>query len=238
MDIKIKKGLVFIFLVAIMLASLSGGLLGQGKKEASPNHYQHFSRGINLPFWFWLNEGELKPLQERFSDKDLKLIKKLGFTFVRIPVDMAKIYDPASNGLLNPEALKLLLDGIQKVIEAGLAVNFDLHSISQKEGGSDYSGPLGKDPVFTRNFFIFWEKLAEKLAIFDPDWLLVEPMNEPVFEGQEEHWPPIQKELIAVIRKRLPKHTILATGAFWSNLSTLLKLEPLDDPDIWYCFHF
>ncbi|MGB4705331.1 MAG: cellulase family glycosylhydrolase, partial [Candidatus Saccharicenans sp.] len=70
------------------------------------------------------------------------------------------------------------------------------------------------------------------------DWLIVEPMNEPVFLGEENRWPPIQKVLIARIRAKLPRHTILATGAFWSSLSTLLELEPLEDPGIWYCFHF
>jgi len=235
---QIKKRVGIIFLVAVIIAFISGDLLSQNRREGSSDRYQRFSRGINLPFWFWLNEGELKPLQERYSDKDLRLIKKLGFTFVRVPVDMANVYDPSQEDLLNSERLKLLLAGIKRMIDSGLAVNFDLHSIAQKEGGSDYSGPLGKDPIFTRRFFLFWEKLAEQLAVFDPDWLLVEPMNEPVFQGEEYRWPPIQKELITLIRKKLPAHSILATGAFWSNLSTLLTLEPLEDSGVWYCFHF
>lgn len=200
--------------------------------------YARFSRGINLPYWFWLNDGELKPLEERFSSEDLRLIKKLGLTFVRLPVDMANIYSSEREDRLKPEALDLLLAGIEKIVKSGLAVNFDLHSISQQEGGSDYSGPLGKDEHFTEEFIVFWEKLAEKLSVFDPEWLIIEPMNEPVFLGEEDKWPPLQERLIAAIRKKLPHHTILATGAFWSNLSTLLTLKPLQDQNIWYNFHF
>jgi hypothetical protein len=54
----------------------------------------------------------------------------------------------------------------------------------------------------------------------------------------EENWPPVQKQVIAAIRKGAPQHTILATGARWSNLDTLLELEPLSDPNIIYNFHF
>lgn len=234
-----KQALIMALSVVLMLAMISHCR----KDESAPSvmaktRYARFSKGINLPFWFWLNEGKLKPLEKRFTDDDLNLMKKLGLTFVRVPVDMANIYDPESEDWLAPQPLALLMSGIRKVIDHGLAVNFDLHSISQREGGSDYSGPLGKDPVFTEKFLNFWSKLAEKLSSFDPEWLIVEPMNEPVFLGQEHIWPPIQERLIARIREKLPHHTILATGAFWSNISTLVRLEPLDDPEVWYCFHF
>lgn len=241
MGFKLKNKLAMVILTILVIAqaaSYSNYLEAQLPLESPAERYQRFSKGINLPYWFWLNQGELKPLAKRFSDRDLELIKNLGLTFVRVPVDMANIYAPDREDLLQPEAIELLMSGIKKIIEHGLAVNFDLHSISQTEGGSNYSGPLGKDPVFTENFFLFWEKLAEKLAVFDPNWLLIEPMNEPVFQGEEHLWPSIQKELISRIRGKLPNHTILATGAFWSNLNTLLALEPLDDPEIWYCFHF
>jgi aryl-phospho-beta-D-glucosidase BglC (GH1 family) len=240
MVFKLNK-LAMIVMAILVIVQAAGYLscLEAQQPQANPiERYQRFSRGINLPYWFWLNQGELKPLERRFSDGDLTLIKSLGLTFVRLPVDMANIYAPDREDLLQPEAIELLISGIKRIIGHGLAVNFDLHSISQNEGGSNYSGPVGRDPIFTEKFFLFWEQLAEKLAIFDPDWLLIEPMNEPVFQGEEHLWPPVQKELISRIRGKLPNHTILATGAFWSKLNTLLRLEPLDDPEIWYCFHY
>ncbi len=236
-DMAKVRNCISAFLAILILASICVQLLA-GEALAEEARYRRFSRGINLPYWFWLNDGPLRPLEKKYSDTDLAIIRKLGLTYVRVPVDMANIYDRDREDKLNPESLELLLTGIKKIINSGLAVNFDLHSVSQKTGGSDYSGPLGRDAAFTEEFIDFWEKLAEKLSSFDPDWLIVEPMNEPVFLGEEYRWPPIQKQLIARIRARLPRHTILATGAFWSNLSTLLTLEPLDDSNIWYCFHF
>jgi len=235
---KINKVLTSLALILGLILPLMAAEKKTDEQAAGSERYSRFLKGINLPSWFWLNKGKVGPLEKRFSEKDLRLIKELGFTFVRLPVDMANIYAPEREDLLKPEAMALLMAGIRKILDFGLAVNFDLHSVAQKKGGSDYSGPLGKDEQFTRNFFRFWEKLAEKLATFDPERLVIEPMNEPVFQGEESRWPPIQKELVAAIREKVPHHTILATGAFWSNLSTLINLQPLDDPDLWYVFHF
>ena len=113
-----------------------------------------------------------------------------------------------------------------------------MHSISQREGGSNYSGPLGTDESFTDTFCSFWSSFARHLSQFDPEWVILEPMNEPVLNGQEEKWIPIQKKVIAAIRSSAPRHTVLATGARWSNLDTMLELEPLEDPNIIYNFHF
>jgi aryl-phospho-beta-D-glucosidase BglC (GH1 family) len=240
----VKKGirkLTVLFVLCLsscLLANSYGTEVKEGQDSVSAGRYRHFLRGINLPYWFWLNQSEVQPLEKRFSSADLKLIKSLGLTFVRIPVDMANLYDPGREDKLNPSALQILLSGIAKILKSGLAVNFDLHSISQESGGSNYSGPLGQDEKFTAEFINFWQHLAEKLAIFDPDRLLIEPMNEPVFLGEEYKWPPIQKELLQAIREKLPEHTLLATGAFWSNLPGLLALEPVDDPNVWYNFHF
>jgi len=235
---RIRKLTVLLILILALLANSHGALVQRDQDSISAGRYHHFLRGINLPYWFWLNQGELQPLEKRFSSADLNLIKSLGLTFVRIPVDMANIYDPNRKDKLDPAALQILLSGIKKILKSGLAVNFDLHSISQKTGGSNYSGPLGQDENFTAEFINFWQQLAMKLAIFDPEKLLIEPMNEPVFLGEEYKWPPIQKELLRAIREKLPEHTLLATGAFWSNLSGLLSLQPVDDPNVWYNFHF
>ena len=114
----------------------------------------------------------------------------------------------------------------------------DLHSISQREGGSNYSGPLGEDEKFTETFIQFWSRFAKHLSRHDPERVFLEPMNEPVFRQKEDQWPPIQERVIQAIRENAPRHTILATGASWSNIHTFVKLTPLADKNIIYNFHF
>jgi len=196
------------------------------------------AKGINIPSWFWLNRSSVDELEKRYPDADFLLIKKLGFTNVRVPIDMANVYDKSQPDFLNKTNLPCLDRGIRKILSYELAIIIDLHSISQKEGGSNYSGPLGQDETFTDTFCRFWTSFARHLSQFDPDWVILEPMNEPVLSGKEENWPPVQKKVTAAIRKGAPKHSILATGARWSNLDTLLELEPLRDQNVIYNFHF
>ncbi|MBC8468328.1 MAG: cellulase family glycosylhydrolase [Planctomycetes bacterium] len=228
------------------LAGLIVGYILTAPLTASPSETNGLSevriarlaKGINMPSWFWLNRGSVDELEKRYPDADFQLIKKLGFTNVRVPIDMANIYDKTQPDFLNKTNLKYLDRGIRKILSYDLAIIIDLHSISQKEGGSDYSGPLGRDKTFTDTFCRFWTSFARHLSQFDPDWVILEPMNEPVLSGKEENWPPVQKKVIAAIHKGAPRHSILATGAQWSNLDTLLELEPLKDQNIIYNFHF
>jgi len=146
-----------LFLAMAIVISIFGQLLA--RDEASDeDRYRRFSRGINLPYWFWLNSGPLKPLEKKYSDEDLSLIRKLGLTYVRVPVDMANIYAAGREDKLNPEALELLLAGLKRLLIAGWPSILTSIAISQKEGGSDYSGPLGKDATFTEEFFRFLGK--------------------------------------------------------------------------------
>ena len=59
------------------------------------------AKGINIPSWFWLNRSSVDELEKRYPDADFQLIKKLGFTNVRVPIDMANVYDKSQPEFLN-----------------------------------------------------------------------------------------------------------------------------------------
>ncbi|MHC4559173.1 MAG: cellulase family glycosylhydrolase, partial [Planctomycetota bacterium] len=124
------------------------------------------AKGMNIPSWFWLNRGPIDELEKRYPDADFQLIVKLGFTHVRIPIDMANVYDNSQPDFLNKANMPLLDRGIRKILSYKLSIIIDLHSISQKEGGSNYSGPLGQDETFTDTFCHFWTSFAQHLSQF------------------------------------------------------------------------
>jgi len=239
--LRMSKRLFLFGLTGLIFGSILTSLLTARPSETngvSEVRLARLAKGINIPSWFWLNRGSVDELEKRYPDADFQLIKKLGFTNVRVPIDMANVYDKSQSDFLNKINLAFLDRGIRKILSYELAIIIDLHSISQKEGGSNYSGPLGQDETFTDTFCRFWTSFARHLSQFDHDWVILEPMNEPVLSGKEENWPPVQKKVTAAIRNGAPKHSILATGARWSNLDTLLELEPLKDQNIIYNFHF
>jgi endoglucanase len=146
--------------------------------------------------------------------------------------------DESQDDLLNPDHLALLDEGINRILAHDLAVVIDLHSTSIADSNnSNYSGGL-ENPDFVDLFIQFWRSFANHLSVRDPETLFIEPMNEPVFEQNTEAWPPIQERLLAAIREAAPEHTLIATGARWSNMETLMALEPFDDPNIIYNFHY
>jgi len=241
----LRNGLpVFMFLFGLVVLFFGCALIPSQAVVASETNgvgevrIARLAKGVNIPGWFWLNRSPVDELEKRYPDADFELMTKLGLTYVRIPIDMANVYDKNQPDLLNKTNMPYLDRGIRKILSHKLAIIIDLHSISQKEGGSNYSGPLGRDETFTETFCRFWTSFARQVSQFDPDWVILEPMNEPVLSGKEENWPPVQKKVIAAIRKGAPDHSILATGARWSNLDTLLELEPLDGRNIIYNFHF
>jgi aryl-phospho-beta-D-glucosidase BglC (GH1 family) len=191
-----SKRLFLFGLTGLIVGSiLTAQLTARPSETSGPSEVRmaRLAKGINIPGWLWLNRGPVDELRKRYPDTDFQLIKKLGFTNVRVPIDMANVYDKTQPDFLNRTTLRYLDSGIKKILSYDLAIIIDLHSISQKDGGSNYSGPLGRDETFTETFCRFWTSFASRLSQFDPDWVILEPMNEPVLSGKEENWPPVQK---------------------------------------------
>ncbi len=231
------RGWGFGVLVLVLLA-FGPGAAAEGVEGVPDARFERLARGINLPFWFWYAPDTPEAIDGRFSDDDFALIRDLGLTFVRVPVDLEFVMDAGAPDLLRPEGLAHLDRGLDRLLAHDLAVVIDLHSTSLEDSdASNYSGRL-EDPAFVETFIAFWRAFAAHLSARDPERVFLEPMNEPVFYDNPDAWPPIQARVLAAIRAAAPDHTLIATGARWSNLDTLTALEPLDDPNIIYNFHF
>ncbi|HXS12288.1 MAG TPA: cellulase family glycosylhydrolase [Acidobacteriaceae bacterium] len=189
------------------------------------------TRGINASGWFggW---GDYTP--ERTSRwitaDDLKLMRSLGFTYVRIGVD------PIYFGYGRPDApdkaalWRRLDDAIDLTIKNGLIVDLCVFP------RDDYKQQLANDHGATQ-FLFLWEALAKHFAGRDPDHILFELMNES--EVQDPfRWIGIQSSVVTAIRHIDTTHTILASGAHYDSLDDLLVTQPLAAENIIYTFHY
>jgi endoglucanase len=222
-----------VFLLVLMLVAVSAS-----SAQTSPlgDRLPTLARGINLPFWFWYAPEDTTT---RFLDEEFIMLKQMGISVVRIPIDLGFVFDPAAPNQLNAENLALIDAGFQRVQAAGLAIIVDLHSTSLEDSdAANYSGAL-ENPAFVPVYVSFWSSFAAHInATYDPAITFIAPMNEPVFVDDPSLWPPIQDQLITAIRAAAPNFTIIATGALWSGLDTLIELTPLADDNIVYEFHF
>ncbi len=227
--------------LALLLAVAALPLTGVQAQSSgvSDARYARLARGANLPGWFWYAPESLDDVAHYFDAQDFATLHRLGFTCVRIPIDFEMLYDAGDPDLLRDDMLAVFDQGLDLIQAADLAVIVDLHSTSLADSdASIYSGALENDGAFVETFIRFWQSFAAHLAVRDPELIFFEPMNEPVFQDDPSRWPPLQARLLAAIRDVAPDHTLIATGALWSGIDTLLDLTPLDDPNIVYNFHF
>jgi endoglucanase len=132
---------------------------------------------------------------------------------------------------VDPHYLHLhwLDEALSRLISRRLVVVLDYH---------DESRTIESDPAEVDAFERAWAALAAHLSRMPPGQVLLEVLNEPVFDADPAAWFPIQRRLVSTIRAAAPLHTIVTGGPNWSSLDGLLKTRPLDDANVLYTFHF
>src|SRR5262249_29000654 len=96
---------------------------------------------------------------------------------------------------------------------------------------------LETDAADRRRLLDAWRALAPILRRFDAALTFPEIVNEPVFAGDPEGWAKLQHAALAEIRRTLPAHTIVLTGADWGSIAGLLALPPEPDDRVIYSIH-
>ena len=190
-------------------------------------------RGVNLSHWFSQSpRGDYSDahLRTHTTERDIALIRGMGFDHVRFPVEPAPLFDEAHPADLNPEYLRRLDGALDMLLASGLAVVLDIHP------SDEFKIKLRTDDRHVEAFAQFWRSLAGHLARRDPERLFLEILNEPMVEDAYR-WMGIQARVAAAIRDGAPRHTIIATGPRWSAVDQLLLIEPLADRDVIYTFH-
>ena len=191
--------------------------------------------GINLSDWFQASGDPAGLTEQHFdaaiTDDDLALIKAMGFDHVRIAINPAPLFRRGQADQLPVDYLAYLDAAVNKVLSHGLAVELDIHA------GGDFKHSLATDDRFVRDFADFWTGFARHYSTYDPDKVFFEVLNEPEL-ADPYRWYGIETKIAGAIRAAAPHHTIIATGAHWSDNDDLLFLEPLRDANVIYTFHF
>ena len=194
--------------------------------QVSDARYSKLARGMNLTRWFQYGS----PLRITAVDRDL--LHNSGFTSVRIAVapqyllaKWASEQDITRN-LANMDA------GIDLFLNSGIAVTLDFHADAEY---LDYYVASGAAPAELINT---WRMLATRYAGRNPELLFFEIMNEPDDRFTQADWDAEQKLVLAAIREKAPRHTVLLSPVNWSGLDALLPMTPYEDPNVIYVVHY
>ena len=201
--------------------------------QVPPARLERLARGVNLSHWYSQHKGTYDEahLSTYITRDDAALIRSLGFTHVRLPLDPDVLFAPGDPPTLRGAETDRFVERVQWLVQAGLAVVVDLHP---KEG---FKKAL-HTPEGNRALMAIWAELGRRLAeATDPDWVFLESVNEPhPIEGPA--WQSIQDEVLQVMRKAAPEHTLIAAAGGWSDVDRLIELEPYSDPNLVYTFHW
>ncbi|HEY6372026.1 MAG TPA: cellulase family glycosylhydrolase [Candidatus Sulfotelmatobacter sp.] len=228
----IRKGIAVFICFATLPLALAQTAPTSSVPAARLAHTRH---GVNLSGWFaqvYDPKGYTKEhLQTWTTASDIALIKSAGFDHVRLSVNPQPFMDASRHGDGNAELFGYLDAAIKMILDAGLAVEIDMHP------DSDFKARLAKEDEFVERFADFWTMVARRYAPLDADRVFFEMLNEPEMRDAYR-WYGVEAKLAAAIRRGAPSNTIIAAGARWDDDDDLLFLEPLPDSNVIYVFHF
>jgi endoglucanase len=224
--------------VALILSMSSSVAFAQNTSlsSVSASRLAHLRHGINLSEWFaqvYDPKGYTKEHFENWTTAaDIALIKSAGFDHVRLSVNPGPMMEAENRRNGTAEYFGYLDAAMKMVLDAGLAVELDMHP------DSDFKARLNDDE-FVERFAEFWRIVARHYSspAWDSERVFFEILNEPEMKDAYR-WYGVEAKLAAAIRQAAPANTILAPGAKWDDDYDMVMLEPLRDPNVIYVFHF
>src|SRR5919197_1988758 len=114
-------------------------------------------RGVNLSHWFSQSpraDYSDAHLRTHTTERDIALIRGMGFDHVRFTVEPAPLFDEAHPADLNPEYLRRLDGALDMLLASGLAVVLDIHP------SDGFKIKLRTDDRHVEAFAQFWRSLA------------------------------------------------------------------------------
>jgi endoglucanase len=216
----------------VLLLFFCAPLFVKAQESVSPawRRAQHLRHGINTSEWF---AQSLDYGQQRLSTyttlDDITLIHKLGFDHIRLSIDPA-IFD-CRGSWQQCERVQALDAVVTKALAEGLAAVIDVHPDEQ------FKRKLATDNSSAEKFRLLWGSIAEHFAPLNPDLVVFEILNEP--EDKDPYrWSGIEARIIEEIRRRAPQHTMIVSGAEYSDISNLIVLPQFKDDNLIYNFHY
>ena len=240
-------------LLAVMAFALTPCLAQTGKV----NNFK-IKRGTNVSHWLSQSEarGEMRRLH--IQEEDFARLEKLGFDFVRIPIDEEQFWDEKGNKL--PEAWTLLTNALDWAGKHHLRAIVDLHIVRSHYFNAVNEGKADANTLFTseksqQDLINLWYQLSDVLKGYSNDWVAYEFMNEPVAEEHEqwnqyefmnepvaeehEQWNQLVAKVHKALRAREPQRTLVVGSNRWQGYETMKYLKvPEGDKNIVLSFHY
>ena len=226
--------------LSLLLAFMAFALTPCLAQTGTVNNFK-IKRGTNVSHWLSQSEarGEMRRLH--IQEEDFERLERLGFDFVRIPIDEVQFWDEKGNKL--PEAWTLLTNALNWAGKHHLRAIVDLHIIRSHYFNAVNEGGSSANTLFTsekaqQDLINLWYQLSDALKGYRNDWVAYEFMNEPVADDHEQ-WNQLVAKVHKALRAREPQRTLVVGSNRWQGYETMKYLKvPQGDKNIVLSFHY
>ena len=226
--------------LSLLLAFMAFALTPCLAQTGTVNNFK-IKRGTNVSHWLSQSEarGEMRRLH--IQEEDFERLERLGFDFVRIPIDEVQFWDEKGNKL--PEAWTLLTNALNWAGKHHLRAIVDLHIIRSHYFNAVNEGGSAANTLFTsekaqQDLINLWYQLSDALKGYSNDWVAYEFMNEPVADDHEQ-WNQLVAKVHKALRAREPQRTLVVGSNRWQGYETMKYLKvPQGDKNIVLSFHY
>ncbi len=173
-------------------------------------------RGFNLLEKFYLR-GERRP----FLEEDFRLIAKLGFNFVRLPMDYRCWIKDGNWEAFDEATLKEIDQAVAWGARYGIHVSINFH----RAPGYTVARPLERtslwtDPETQNVCAKHWAMFARRYRGIPSERLSFNLMNEPG-RVEPKAYAAVVRKLVEAIRKEDPGRLIISDGLQWGTVPVL-----------------
>lgn len=212
-------------------------------EPVTESRLKRLSRGLNINGWFcqpynvkgdgYRGGFNADHLRAYISDEELKRMARTGFRHIRLAVDPEAFVDKETGGL-NGELLPELDAAIRRIVDAGMAVDFDPHP------KMFHFKRMAQNTGRPEQFLRWWKEMAGHLhRTTDPEMVYLETLNEPGGQSYyNQSWSDYQDKLITAIRASAPGHTIIGNPGGYQLVRDLANYTPHPDRNVVYAVHY
>ena len=216
-------------ITALALAACQGAMASP-PSNVPASRLQSLSRGINA------DNVVNNTRMAIYDDGDLKKLRSMGFTNIRVPIDPSFILAgvPVERmGLMSDgERVALGLGRLDEHMEKFIRTGFTVTLVVQPmKSFMNLPTEQSEDLILKANE-VLTRRYAQK---YSPEQLFFEAVNEPHYDNAT--WNEFAPRVVAGIRANAPKHTIIVPPAWWDLAQNFKDLTPIPDPNIVYTMH-
>lgn len=224
MELRNMKKKIIVHCLFLLISTFSVSAQTKWGKGFAFKQNKKMGRGVNIigydPLW-------KDSTKARMKDEHFELIKKAGFSNVRIVISPFKFSMNDSTYTINPNFFIRLDWAVKTALKNKLIAIVDFHE----------HNAMQKDPIATKpKLLAMWKQIAEHCKHY-PKEVLFEIANEP--NMKPEVWNNIHSEAYKIIRQSNPKRTLIIGTINGNQIKHLKDLTlPEDDRNIIVAIHY